>query len=487
MFKLLLKFFFLATLPLLNYSCNSIEGNFNLPAGVDNSVQFAGVASLSEVTDSSLKLSWNPHASAVAYDIFFLSQNKFVYLTTVVGQSANSITLENLAPGSNLSFRVNLKTAEGKYDGNQTTLSATLKAAPDIPSGLSLLTPLVSPSLDATPTFRVNGVKKGDTIKLFTDNTCSNEVASAVASGTSIELTASELPVGSYSFYATATNSQSVSSPCSSVLITYVRNSCSSNYLMVPPNQAVGTTSDFCIAKYEMKNVAGTATSEMAGTPWVSLTMIDAKNACSALGSRFHLITNPEWMTVARNIELVGSNWSSGMSGVGVIARGHSDDNPSVALAAAADNDPYYMTGNSALDAPNSGWEQKRTLELSNGEIIWDFSANVWEIIDWEVPYTQKAYVSSDGGPVTTWREFSSIDVNSGGGDTMNPETWQPFYSLLSSNEGLGQYYSGDGDTVVRRGENWDGGSIAGPYTLMISWKVTSVSNAAGFRCVEKY
>jgi hypothetical protein len=60
-------------------------------------------------------------------------------------------------------------------------------------------------------------------------------------------------------------------------------------------------------------------------------------------------MTNPQWMTIARNIEQQGVNWSSGVAGVGYLSRGHSDNDPGYGIAAAAtDDDPYYLNGNNA-------------------------------------------------------------------------------------------------------------------------------------------
>jgi len=108
------------------------------------------------------------------------------------------------------------------------------------------------------------------------------------------------------------------------------------------------------------------------------------------------MLSNPEWMTIARDVEQVDENWSSGTKGVGVLARGHSDNLPNYALEASADdNDPYYLTGNSSADLPNYGWEQRRTHILSNGEKVWDMSGNLYDNVDFPVTPTLKAYNSA--------------------------------------------------------------------------------------------
>lgn len=150
--------------------------------------------------------------------------------------------------------------------------------------------------------------------------------------------------------------------------------SCPTGYIVVPGNATFGTD-DFCVMKYEAKNVSGVATSEAAGTPWASLTPATAAMKASAACSGCHLMTSGEWLTLAHNISKIGSNWTSGTVGVGTLYYGHSDQDPANSLAATtADNDGYVGTGNST-------GAQRRTLTLSNGEVIWDLSGNLWEMI----------------------------------------------------------------------------------------------------------
>ena len=132
-------------------------------------------------------------------------------------------------------------------------------------------------------------------------------------------------------------------------LITIVTDSnCPANYIPVPKNTIVGTTADFCVSKYEMKcnsdttgaACTGSPVSAAANQPWVNITQGNAKTACAGLGTQYHLITNAEWMTIARSIEATASNWSSGAVSSGAINRGHSDSTPAATLAASTDDNP---------------------------------------------------------------------------------------------------------------------------------------------------
>lgn len=108
---------------------------------------------------------------------------------------------------------------------------------------------------------------------------------------------------------------------------------CPTNYVTVPGNQQLGT-SDFCLMKYEAKDVSGVATSQAAGTPWVSISQTSAITTAAAACAGCHLMTEAEWMTVAANVLGVPSNWSGGAVGSDYIYSGHNDSAPNNALTA---------------------------------------------------------------------------------------------------------------------------------------------------------
>lgn len=460
----------------------------------DPSLVFAGISSISNNTDTTATLNWSAHVDAVAYDIYNTLSGTPLYVTTIVGQATNQTTIAGLTPSAAYKFRIRMRNTIGRSDTNTNDLPVTMNAAPDVPGAIALQSPSYTPATMPTPTIRVGGVKNGDTVKLFTDSGCTTQVASGVATGSTIDLTTSALAVGGYTFYANATNSIPAASACSISSVAYSRFDCPANYVPVAHNTALGTLADFCVAKYEMKNVAGVATSQAAVTPWGSISQATAKTTCSDLNAtngvtnKYYLISNPEWMTIARDLEQVDANWSNGTKGNGVLARGHSDNSPASALTASVDSNPYSGTLNSSAEAANSGWEQKRTQTLSNGSVIWDLAGNVSEWVDWQVTPANKAYIIADGSPASGWREFSALNAAITGGDEMKPETWQPFYSTLGSNEGLGQYYAGSnasGGTALRGGWRTHGTS-AGVYAMDLDYDDTHSFASYGFRCVYR-
>lgn len=272
-------------------------------------------------------------------------------------------------------------------------------------------------------------------------------------------------------------------------------------YILVPANPAVGTTSDFYVAKYEMKleidgvidttgnnpdqgwDAAWVAVSDTNGQPWVRIDQDEAKASCSALGSGYHLITNPEWMTIARNIENTASNWDSGTVGSGAINSGHNDTSPPISLAASTDSDGCSGTEQTCSDTV---WDsQRRTYELSNGAIVWDVAGNVLEWVDWNVSPSKKAYYSFDLGPVSAWREWTVINAFILPGWEMETITWQSSNPAFSSAEGIGQYFAGSASSggAAQRGGFHNSGAFGGVFALDLRANPSYAPSSLGFRC----
>lgn len=121
--------------------------------------------------------------------------------------------------------------AAGNYQafGTATSASWTKDAtAPAKPSVLSLLTPATSPNTITQPTISVGGVVTGDSIKLYkNDSTC--DVANLIETGTvapastSIDFPlSSALSDGSYTFFASSTDTLGNTFGCSTVSLSYV-------------------------------------------------------------------------------------------------------------------------------------------------------------------------------------------------------------------------------------------------------------------------
>jgi len=233
---------------------------------------------------------------------------------------------------------------------------------------------------------------------------------------------------------------------------------CGPGYIRVPGNATFGT-SDFCVMQYEAKNVGGVAVSQADTTPWVSITQTAAITACTAAGG--HLITNNEWMTIARNIEQVASNWSGGSVGSGGIFRGNNGLDDDLGYDG---DDPEFGTGRNT----------KARLTLSNGEQIWDLSGNVWEWTD--DTCTQDLWYNS--GAYIEWTNANLADYEKPNAGPAGAYT---------ATQGVGRYYgcTANGNAFVRGG-GWADTSTTGAFALLLFLAPASSSyTSLGFRCVR--
>lgn len=220
---------------------------------------------------------------------------------------------------------------------------------------------------------------------------------------------------------------------------------CPSNWVKVPGNTLYNTRT-FCVMQYEAKikgqdkgNQTYSASyepeSRPGGTPWVNITQPNAKNECQSIGA--HLVTEDEWLTIVRNIELQPTNWSSGQIGSGYIPRGNS-------------NGSAAMDGTDHLTGIN-----QRNLVLSNGAIIWDIAGNVWEWTDATILGRDQPTGSST--PQTFgWYEYSNLLTYG----VLPPERLLPLNPSWNANQGYGRIYSSGAPNnsntyVFLRGGSW--------------------------------
>lgn len=250
-------------------------------------------------------------------------------------------------------------------------------------------------------------------------------------------------------------------------------------------------TGDFCVMKYEAKTGSATvtATTQATGFPQVNISQKNAITACSNAGAS--LISNAEWMTIARNIEGQNINWFNPATptinqvGSGGLWRGHSDNNPPNALAASEEDNQGYEGTNNAPTSANgwSGWQERRTHTLSNGEVIWDISGNVWEWLSDTIQQKDQPYSATQ--TEWGWRQYNSI-TNFG---TLNMDLIEPGKSTWNSSRNVGQLYSHGPNTSTTtfaflRGGYWLNATGAGVFTLGLSFIPSYTPIYVGFRCV---
>ena len=288
---------------------------------------------------------------------------------------------------------------------------------------------------------------------------------------------------------------------------------CPTGYVWVPGDSKYGTLPGFCVMIYEAKcddnnDGAGDTTascktgyntwnnssstcactsanskavvSSDAGYPIAYISQRDAEDYCRNLGEGYHLITDKEWMTIARNILFVADNWTGGSVGSGYLFNGNSGDTD---------------RGYNGID-PDYGTEAERTgrdanavrakYKLSTGEYIWDVSGNVWNWTNNVVLQSQEPQCSATVD-TWAWAEYTACLRYNG----LN--YIQPTNRGWNSDQGIGRIYSYHPSTTstastqyaFRRGGSWYDGANAGAFALRLSIipSGTDTYDGIGFRC----
>ena len=313
-----------------------------------------------------------------------------------------------------------------------------------------------------------------------------------------------ESKTSDYALYATKGSIIYKITPSAPPFATGLASVCPDGFIVVPGSATYGVISSFCVMKYEAKcalieapkvglttpnsgygsydnNVTACTLAGGKGVVSTSsgyaLTDISQLSAISYSASTYgcsgcQIMSDAQWMTLAQNVLSNLANWSGGAVGIGYIYSGHNDTLPASALVSGKDNNGYFGTG-------DTSGNQKRTLTLTNGEIIWDMSGNVRE---WTG--AQQAGGLPTGTPLE-WREWPAV---SGGRITPNP---YPATTGLSgayewnSANGIGMIYSDSEDIKPKgfiRGGDWAGGIHAGVLELSLNTTPTFRGVALGFR-----
>lgn len=225
--------------------------------------------------------------------------------------------------------------------------------------------------------------------------------------------------------------------------------------------------------------------------PEISTNGPSAKNYCATIGA--HLLTNPEWMTIAKNVAQVSSNWCDrngancgnkpGTVGK-ILANGHNDSRPYMALPAGSDDEPCFGTTTDSSNECGGATSQKRTLTLDNGGVIWDLAGNVWQWIDVTIARKDepRSILAGLRGIKWVWAEFQTVPTSS---------DYSPTDPSWSSVQGVGRIYHynslGDTDSTLYtyiRGGNWRHGYDSGAFTIHMQPVPDKTGiDDVGFRC----
>jgi hypothetical protein len=334
---------------------------------------------------------------------------------------------------------------------------------------------------------------------------------------------------------------------------------CPDNYVKVPGNGSLNVD-EFCVMKYEAKawqddnsdsiitndeldetvwsftgshpNLTYSADNKHTGThlpvsafdkkPW-TINTSDAWYVCDKLNTEtirvdidndinsdgtYALTSNAEWMTMARDIENVAENWTSGTIGVDCLKTGNTNayncnGNPTGFNGPAVKN---YLVPSGLTNSSNI----LAKFTFSNGNEVWDLAGNISEWVDLDPTdniYTPITWISrpSDGGNYTNV-ELKNLDTNINITDELHFDTYSPNDIALDGSNGVGRYHGSAHDLVqpggglVRGGNAQQTGLQAGIFRMDVgfhifhdtfAWFIGFPSfnagrspNNIGFRCV---
>jgi prepilin-type N-terminal cleavage/methylation domain-containing protein len=268
--------------------------------------------------------------------------------------------------------------------------------------------------------------------------------------------------------------------------------SCPTGFIPVPGSATYGQAG-FCVMKYAASHSDATSSTQGTSTvpisapsvqQWVNISQTTAiANSPNVAGcTGCHLITEAEWMTIAQNVLSVASNWDDGAGnhtvGVGYIYSGNNDGYPgNASIADPSDANGYTGTSNTA---PSN---QRRTLTLTNGQVIWDLAGNIWE---WTAGTVAGGQPGVAGNNYASYIEWSTVTTN--GTLAVNPfpsGTGLSGASTWNSGKGVGKLISSTTDNSLSgflRGGFWGYGGIDGVLALYFGYGPSGTNTIIGFR-----
>jgi len=367
----------------------------NVPGGLERQAgylqddpSFEGPIRVEEITDSTVKLYFDPALKEnvpdglkdkdLLYFVYLRNPETGKYQTKLYLDvepdypfKEYHVVLYGLRADTMQSIYIALETTGYAYD-NRRVIRFRTKDTPNPPHMIAVgkswgLYPSMigtnrTPKLYAS--FPISGVQKA---KFFSDSACTQEIGETDIGASSYHFSltlATPLPVGEHHFYAKFINSLGNSSACSTAYATYTVVECPEDYVVVQPEEDLGTPA-FCIMRMEARRGANdVAVPGYEEYPWEA-TPQEAKDACRRVGPNCDIITNLEWMAAAWQIERSLGNWH--IEG-GEVRAGNVSNNYGV----------LNITSPIVQDSYRSYY---RTFDLPDGT-IYDFGGNLAEWAD---------------------------------------------------------------------------------------------------------
>lgn len=216
------------------------------------------------------------------------------------------------------------------------------------------------------------------------------------------------------------------------------------------------------------------------GYPWKSISSFAASDECQSLGKGYDLISNVEWMALARDIEQLPENWTGGQVGSGCLFSGNH-------FSGCGGYQTFYA-GEPALD---TGAPQTRNIRashlISTRERIFDLAGNLSEWVDWNKNIAGFQFAQLGCSSALVWYEFQqvpSICSNIAFND------YSPSNTTYNSNHGVGAFLEAP-SSVFEVGQVSRGGHVIGPKPGLFEFHLLSVIHGSaspntGFRCVYR-
>jgi formylglycine-generating enzyme required for sulfatase activity len=215
--------------------------------------------------------------------------------------------------------------------------------------------------------------------------------------------------------------------------------------------------------------------------PWREIDANGAAAECESLGSNYHLITNDEWMAIARDAENEADNWTGNSVGTGCLFRGNSGETTTGDGNGGSDSCGY----NGADPEQGTGRDIRAKLKLSNGEEIYDLAANVLEWTDWDDPTTSPTagFQLAPDTSSCSHGELTSVAASCGG--ILAPTDYDTDNGTFTRTQGVGYFAEGSGSAALRGG-SWVDETVAGAFSLYLFSGPSNSNFDIGFRCVYR-
>lgn len=256
----------------------------------------------------------------------------------------------------------------------------------------------------------------------------------------------------------------------------------------------------FCVMQYEARknktvtpNVPSVAelndsTNYPLWTNDTTASLPEAEAACRLLGQQYGVLRDSQYLAIASIAIGIDENWSGGTVGSGYVMRGHSDGSGLAKYDTSNGTDPYDGTGNSASDGATTGADQRRTLVLGQGQVIWDLVGNFHDYV-----YCDNSVAQCSGdGHGNSYAYFNdNKDSGTVGAPLANYSAFsapmlEPPGETYDENDGIGRPFlvNASGYKMMRGGyRSTNNGADNGGLYSMYTYATTVNVNFFGFRC----